>query len=759
MPIKLSSLGEIGVPRLNEIIVFRSNADALLYYKRPDSKIVPMSDLGKSGLYDFKETFVVNAIINKTGESSIILNLGTFTPKLMLFQEVTKVIGGGGGSASSSGGGGSGITGSGTTNYLAKFTSPSAIGDSKIFDNGTSVAIGNNAPTTSTAFEVKSTSGAILIPRMSTIQRNALTAIDGMILYDTTLPSFMGFAASTWYSFVGTSTTNTVNVIPKFATQSTLIDGSWAFSANDIIPLTANSNIGSASNYVGTIFLGSTLRYASNLIFSEAGTERGRWDGDKFGIGTNSPSSRLHIVGAGTTSATTSLKIQNSSLADMLSVINNGEVRIGTVIGSTSSLNIGYSGGQTLKFYSAFSSTPYTMGLEGNYDFWIRQNSGLQGKIAIDFSGSTSLTLYSSATNIKFWSSHNITHFSGGSNYAVNLEGDTSNQLTKGNSNVIISKYAGGGFYTRTYDPILSIFNGSFSTQSVGNIIGFKAYWYRNGFIGIGTTVNDAEVTAPLIGSLTVNQGTKTGYTTDNQSTALKLETPGSSTTVTFTNNPNSMPAQGLTVGTFITANSIKRRIISVGIGAVTVDSAVDWSAGYTFTYRNPYLSFRDGTTSIMHVDPDGLFGIGIDTPTAFLHIKAGTSSVPPSRLTSGTLCTGGNILPGNIEFLTDDYFLTGTTGTTRKTISDLVYRGISAARTLDGSDELVDCTSGTFAVTLPTAVGFTKQYIIKNSGTGVITLNTTSSQTIDGNASGTIILNQYDSKILRSNGNNWILV
>lgn len=432
MPIKLSSLGEIGVPRLNEIIVFRSNADALLYYKRPDSKIVPMSDLGKSGLYDFKETFVVNAIINKTGESSIILNLGTFTPKLMLFQEVTKVIGGGGGSASSSGGGGSGITGSGTTNYLAKFTSPSAIGDSKIFDNGTSVAIGNNAPTTSTAFEVKSTSGAILIPRMSTIQRNALAAIDGMILYDTTLPSFMGFAASTWYSFVGTSTTNTVNVIPKFATQSTLIDGSWAFSANDIIPLTANSNIGSASNYVGTIFLGSTLRYASNLIFSEAGTERGRWDGANLGIGIASPSALLHLA-AGTATAGTA-----------------------------------------------------------------------------------------------------------------------------------------------------------------------------------------------------------------------------------------------------------------------------------------------------------------------------------PIKLTSGIVNTISEV--GAIEFTTDSLFFTGTTGATRKTISDFVYRGISAARTLDGSDEFVDCISGTFAVTLPTAVGFTKQYVIKNSGTGVITINTTSSQTIDGNASGTLNLNQYDTYILKSDGTNWVL-
>ena len=84
-------------------------------------------------------------------------------------------------------------------------------------------------------------------------------------------------------------------------------------------------------------------------------------------------------------------------------------------------------------------------------------------------------------------------------------------------------------------------------------------------------------------------------------------------------------------------------------------------------------------------------------------------------------------------------------------------YRAITALRTLDSTDELIDCTSGTFTVTLPTAVGFSRSYIIKNSGTGVITVATTSSQTIDGNL--TVGLNQYDSITVRSTNANWILV
>jgi hypothetical protein len=86
-------------------------------------------------------------------------------------------------------------------------------------------------------------------------------------------------------------------------------------------------------------------------------------------------------------------------------------------------------------------------------------------------------------------------------------------------------------------------------------------------------------------------------------------------------------------------------------------------------------------------------------------------------------------------------------------------YTAITTGTTLDATHELVNCTSGTFAVTLPTAVGFTRQYTIKNSGSGTITLNTTGGETIDGNASGALTLAQWDSITLRSDGANWIIV
>ena len=62
-------------------------------------------------------------------------------------------------------------------------------------------------------------------------------------------------------------------------------------------------------------------------------------------------------------------------------------------------------------------------------------------------------------------------------------------------------------------------------------------------------------------------------------------------------------------------------------------------------------------------------------------------------------------------------------------------YVAKNSTYSISSDDHFIDCTSGSFTVTLPTAINVAgKVYIIKNSGTGSITVNTTSSQTIDGN-------------------------
>jgi hypothetical protein len=108
-----------------------------------------------------------------------------------------------------------------------------------------------------------------------------------------------------------------------------------------------------------------------------------------------------------------------------------------------------------------------------------------------------------------------------------------------------------------------------------------------------------------------------------------------------------------------------------------------------------------------------------------------------------------------------------GTNNTARVTISGtgqtkvnyafaLAYHGYTGTHAIDETDGIVDCTSGSFTITLPTAVGCAgRLYVLKNSGSSTtITIATTSSQTIDGSAPGTITT-LVPTKIF-SDGANW---
>lgn len=68
-----------------------------------------------------------------------------------------------------------------------------------------------------------------------------------------------------------------------------------------------------------------------------------------------------------------------------------------------------------------------------------------------------------------------------------------------------------------------------------------------------------------------------------------------------------------------------------------------------------------------MTLESTGKLGIGVTVPTAILHLKAGTAtaSTAPLKLTSGTVLTTAEA--GAIEFNSDDFFATITTGAARK--------------------------------------------------------------------------------------------
>jgi len=119
----------------------------------------------------------------------------------------------------------------------------------------------------------------------------------------------------------------------------------------------------------------------------------------------------------------------------------------------------------------------------------------------------------------------------------------------------------------------------------------------------------------------------------------------------------------------------------------------------------------------------------------------------------------------GTPNLRVDGLLIVKGTATIDGTLSAVVeitneYVQKSVNYTLLTTDSTVECTSNSFTITLPTAVGdLGKIYNIKNSGSGVITINTTSSQTVDVFISGELLLSQYDCLTVQSNGTNWVII
>jgi len=102
----------------------------------------------------------------------------------------------------------------------------------------------------------------------------------------------------------------------------------------------------------------------------------------------------------------------------------------------------------------------------------------------------------------------------------------------------------------------------------------------------------------------------------------------------------------------------------------------------------------------------------------------------------------------------------TGTFTQSQPKATDITnpYVAVTTTYAILATDYQIECTSGTFTVTLPTAVGITGQvYSIKNTGTGSITVATTAAQTIDGQLTQT--LSQWSNMVVMSNGTGWIIL
>jgi len=161
-----------------------------------------------------------------------------------------------------------------------------------------------------------------------------------------------------------------------------------------------------------------------------------------------------------------------------------------------------------------------------------------------------------------------------------------------------------------------------------------------------------------------------------------------------------------------------------------TILVALKRKSGQTGEFFVNYSS--DGTTKLSGFDVDGAYFLAAGASLGYIY-------------TSSSAGVGSWASPASVMAAPHAYVAKSSDYTAAAT-DEIIY---------------VDCTSGPVTITLPTAVGVAgKVYTIKkvDSTTNILTVATTSSQTIDGSTTQTTDM-QYTAISMNSDGANWGII
>jgi hypothetical protein len=353
------------------------------------------------------------------------------------------------------------------------------------------------------------------------------------------------------------------------------------------------------------------------------------------------PSSRVHVRGSGTTSATTALRVENTNASASLVVLDNGYVGIGTasaaynldvngtarVIGQTTiagaiNASSGFVRGtffnQTL-VATANNDTLYGIDINPTYTtgsftgvtrvpLRIRNAANTANAFYVDSGGNA--TLEASLGVGTVYGGTNINLSSGGGNLLLQTNYTANTGLTMFNStrNIVIQN---GGTFTDSGFRLdvsgsaritngLTVTGSLIATSFTGSLLGTSS-WAINALTA--SFVNTASTNAFVQGGNSFGATALLG-TNDNQS--LALETSGS-------------------VRMFVSSSG------NVGIGLITPSASLHISGASSAALLRVN---SPASSSILYVSGSGNVGIGTSTPTGSLHIvDAGTSSTIPLQI------------------------------------------------------------------------------------------------------------------------------
>lgn len=211
-----------------------------------------------------------------------------------------------------------------------------------IFAKEGNFGFGTVTPNSTALLDLTSTSSGLLVPRMTTLQRDAIVSpATSLFIYNISSSFFNYWDGTTWIQ-VDTSTggdvsgSGTTNYAVKWTDgiNSVIGDGTWYFSTNDYLPVTSGSNIGDDTHRIGTVFMASVFDYANDLTwFNGTSTTMTLTTAGDLGIGITSPIARFNVDGAGLGTYDKVFSFNdNTSSGNIISADNTGVITFGKLI-------------------------------------------------------------------------------------------------------------------------------------------------------------------------------------------------------------------------------------------------------------------------------------------------------------------------------------------------------------------------------------------------------------------------------------------
>lgn len=500
-----------------------------------------------------------------------------------------------------------GVSGSGTTNYVSKWTSGTAIGNSQIFDNGTQAGVGVAAAPTALWHLAAGAAGASRAPLKFTTGTSQTTAEAGAMEFTTddlffTITTGAARKRLVMADAVGGLTSNTV---PKGTTNGRLTDSTITDNGTTTTILTTNITLDC-----------STLILSGSLSVTSYGGWTHRNNFTLLDVTDTTKAARFVVstVAAGATRLFTFPNNDGTFITsgNLTGITATGTITSGTWNGSVIGLTYG---GTNANLTASNGGIFYSTDAAGA----ILAGTATAGQILR--SGASTAPTWSTATYPATAATAGAYMRSDGTNYIESTlllpNAATINQIVLATA---ADTYGGSAQFTYTV-----------STAALTNSLSTNAI--------VATLTQNANAGAAAQALFQAGNGTANSY----------MSTLGT----------------GFTTAGLLVANRFS--ISTNGAGGMLLAA---YNAAGIIIFATAGTAAANERMRIVAAGNVAITGQGtteLTVPTAYLHLAAGeaAASSGPLKFTTGTSNTTAEA--GAMEFTTDDLFFTITTGAARK--------------------------------------------------------------------------------------------